>query len=148
MAGWCWWSDKEDETANDDDYNDDKDDYNDDRDDDGGFYLRLPQPPLPKASSSRDPHSLNLPNPDDDDANDDDYGNYDADDADDDGDADCGDDDDDDDEGVCNVVCPRIRLHQDWSEVKSFAQPSFFRQNHDNDEDGSFTLQTGRLEIS
>ena len=93
--------------------------------------MRLPQPPLPKASSSRDPHSLNLPNPDDDD-----------DDAD-------GGEDGDDDEGVCNVVCPRIRLNQHRSEVKSFTQPGFFGQNHDNDEDGSFfTLQTNGLEIS
>ena len=104
--------DEEDKIENDDDYNDDKDDkddkdydYNDKKDDDGGFYLRLPQPPLPKASSSRDPHSLNLTNPDDDDNDD---------------------DDDDDDEGVFSVVCPRIRLHLDWSEVKSFTQPGFF----------------------
>ena len=102
--------------------------------------MRLPQPPLPKASSSRDPHSLNLPNPDDDD-NDDDY-----DDGDGDGD---GGEDGDDDEGVCNVVCPRIRLNQHRSEGKSFTQPGFFGQNHDNDEDGSFfTLQTSGLEIS
>ena len=43
---------------NDYDDDDNADDDDSDDDDDDGFYLRLPQPPLPKASSSRDPHTL------------------------------------------------------------------------------------------
>ena len=57
--------DEDDQDDNDADNNDEDDSNNDDGgaidddyDDEGGFYLRLPQPSVPKASSSRDPHTL------------------------------------------------------------------------------------------
>ena len=50
--------DDEDDDADEDDSNNDDGGAQDDDDDEGGFYLRLPQPSVPKASSSRDPHTL------------------------------------------------------------------------------------------
>ena len=50
--------DEDDDADEDDSNNDDGGAIDDDYDDEGGFYLRLPQPSVPKASSSRDPHTL------------------------------------------------------------------------------------------
>ena len=50
--------DEDDDADEDDSNNDDGGAQDDDDDDEGGFYLRLPQPSVPKASSSRDPHTL------------------------------------------------------------------------------------------